>query len=119
MRWDWDYTGISFHKSLSLRRLRHQGRRQAKDDGILNYSRAHPSAVLSLVKVVGMRISAMPMLEGELSGGLMHFNWLISDHCQPEMESAQWLPRNVQLASKLETAFLTLMLDKANFRVEI
>ena len=49
----------------------------------------------------------------------MHFNWLISDHCQPEMESAQWLPRNVQLASKLETAFLTLMLDKANFGVEI
>ena len=47
----------------------------------------------------------------------MHFNWLISDHCQPEMESAQWLPRNVQLRSKLETAFLTLMLDKANFGV--
>ena len=41
----------------------------------------------------------------------MHFNWLISDHCQAEMESAQWLPRNVQLRSKLETAPLTLVPD--------
>ena len=41
----------------------------------------------------------------------MHFNWLISDHCQAEMESAQWLPRNVQLFTKLETAPLTPVLD--------
>ena len=63
--------GLGLHwdifSQISQRRLRHEGRREPKDDGILNYSGAHPSAVLSLVKVVGMRISAMPMLEGELS----------------------------------------------------